>query len=68
MRLFMSEHTYCQRGDNIDELLTIKVDDEGAGPYLVIKTERWSMERSDVAALAAKLAKLLDAVERQEEA
>jgi hypothetical protein len=39
--------TYYQEGDDCDtgadQLLTLTLDTAGAGPYLVVSTERWAM-------------------------
>ena len=40
--------TYYQDADGcdpgMDQVLTLTLDTEGAGPYLVIQTERWAMD------------------------
>ena len=40
--------TYYQEGDDCDtgadQVLTLTLDTAGAGPYLVIRTERWAMD------------------------
>jgi hypothetical protein len=44
--------TYCQNQDDaydndtgIDQVLTLTLESAYAGPYLVIRTERWAMDR-----------------------
>ena len=44
--------TYAQEQDdcsevNIDQFLEITLEDAGAGPYFVIKTDRWAIDNID---------------------
>ena len=38
-----------------DQYLTIKVEDAGAGPYVVIETNRWALDLDEIPAFIEKL-------------
>lgn len=53
MRLCKAQITLTQPDDDNgpgidDQYLTVKVEDAGAGPYLVLETERWAMDIDDL--------------------
>jgi hypothetical protein len=47
-----------QEGTDDDEVITLRTEDHGAGPFAVIETERWSLD--DPSDLTALLGHLLD--------
>ena len=60
MRLCKAQVTLTQPDDVFgaginDQYLTIKVEDAGAGPYVVIETNRWAMDLEEIPALIEKL-------------
>lgn len=73
MRLESVSKTFSQRPDDEapDEMIlntiTIETDDAGAGPYLVIRTERWAMDdAAEIDALAAEMKRILAEVEGEQ--
>ena len=53
MRLCKAQITLTQPDDDNgpgidDQYLTVKVEDAGAGPYLVLETTRWAMDIDDL--------------------
>ena len=72
MKLEQTKQTFSQEKDCNDEgslcqLLTVETDDGGAGPYLIISTERWALDRENISVLAAKLHEILDSFEFENE-
>lgn len=60
MRLSRAQITLQQPDDDHgtgldDQYLTIKVEDAGAGPYVVIETNRWAVDLDEIPALIEKL-------------
>jgi hypothetical protein len=70
MRLVSVAETYCQIGDCCspssagDNVLDVKTEDGGGGPFLVLKTKRWAVGREEIALLARRLLSLLRRAER----
>jgi hypothetical protein len=60
MRLCKAQITLTQPNDDHgtgldDQYLTIKVEDAGAGPYIVLETNRWAVDLDEIPALIEKL-------------
>lgn len=60
MRLCKAQVTLTQPDDDHgagldDQYLTIKVEDAGAGPYIVIETNRWAVDLEEIPALIERL-------------
>jgi len=60
MRLCKAQITLTQPDDDLgtgidDQYLTVKVEDAGAGPYLVLETARWAVDLEEIPALIEKL-------------
>ena len=60
MRLCKAQITLTQPDDDNgtgldDQYLTIKVEDAGAGPYIVLETNRWAVDLDEIPALIEKL-------------
>lgn len=60
MRLCKAQITLTQLDDDLgtgvdDQYLTVKVEDAGAGPYLVLETERWALDLEEIPAFIEKL-------------
>lgn len=60
MKLVERKHVYEQKNDCCDrgeygQFLEVFTQDGGGGPYLVIKTERWSLDESDIPLLCKML-------------
>lgn len=65
MKLDEIRHTYTQQQDDCAQLasdtqtLVVEVVDAGAGPYIVIATDRWAIEPAGIDELCARLRGLL---------
>lgn len=46
-------------GPDVAQGLEISTDDAGAGPFLIIKTERWAIDKEDIDALRDLLVAIL---------
>ena len=44
---FIQDQDTLQDGFN-DQLLFVEINDSGAGPYIIISTERWALDISDI--------------------
>ena len=44
---------------SLGQYLTIEVTDNGAGKYLLLKSDRWAIEPTDIDAFCAMLKKML---------
>jgi hypothetical protein len=63
MRLCKAEITLTQPDDDLgtgidDQYLMVKVEDAGAGPYLVLETARWAVDFDDIAAFVEQLKRI----------
>lgn len=47
----------CDMGDDVQEM-TVTVEDGGGGPFLVIDTERWALDLTEIDRFIAKLRKI----------
>lgn len=71
MMLQQLEMVYYQESDDCDsstlgQELFVSVDNAGAGPYVILKTERWAVGGpDDIDALAAELKRVLAMVENE---
>lgn len=67
-RLISATWTLAQPADSNQEdcedfqYLHVSSSDAGAGPYLILKTDRWAIDRDDLNTLADQLQALLDQV------
>lgn len=71
MRLEGTTEIYSQDEDDCSpsngwQRLTVEVMDGGGGPYVVIGTERWAIDRGEIDAFAAVLRAAIDRVEPPE--
>jgi hypothetical protein len=58
---YAQEQDCCGSPEYPEQNLRVEVHDGGGGYYLVISTERWAVDASDLDALAARLHALLRA-------
>jgi len=70
-RVFQTSITLTQESDSCDESglgqdLEIRTDDAGAGPFIVLKTERWAMDKKDLDPLLGLLTAMLAHTDRGE--
>lgn len=54
-------------GPDATQVLEIITDDAGGGPFLVLKTERWALDRDDIDALRDLFAAMLAHADSPEE-
>ena len=69
MKLAALTATYEQAGDAwdiADQELKVEIADAGAGPYVVLSTERWAMNPEELDEFVAKVRALLAQVEASE--
>ena len=52
----------CDMGDDVQEM-TVTVEDGGGGPFLVIDTQRWALDLTEIDRFIAKLRKIQDLYE-----
>lgn len=55
----------CQTGKD-DQILEVKVQDGGGGPFIVLKTERWSFDAESLEAFTKQVKELLEECEARE--
>jgi len=46
-------------GPDVSQDLEISTDDAGAGPFLILKTDRWALDKEDIDALRDLLVAIL---------
>ena len=68
IRLFSKELVYVQEPDScdpsqMDQELRIITDDAGGGSYILLKTERWAIDRDEIPAFCDMLIKALEGLE-----
>lgn len=68
IRLFRKELVYVQEPDScdsaqLDQTLYISTDDAGGGSYVILKTDRWALDRDDIDGLCQQLKDALEGLE-----
>jgi len=68
IRLLSKELVYVQEPDScdpgqMDQGLRISTDDAGGGSYLILKTDRWALDRTDIDDFCNLLRSVLDGLE-----
>jgi len=63
--VFDQESDSCAPTDEVGQELIIEVVDAVGGPYAVLKTERWAVDRSDISWIGAVIEELLGLCERE---
>lgn len=72
MKLESIEAQFTQEPDSCDDsslaqTLTVTIDDAGAGPYIIISTPRWAIDKNEMGAFVERLMRLLERVEKGSE-
>jgi hypothetical protein len=68
MKLFQQSKTYKQESDSLSnetQFLRVKIDDAGGGPYLILSTQRWSIDFDELDALVKKLKSIIKEFKRE---
>ena len=68
IRLFSKELVYVQEPDScdpsqMDQQLRVSTDDAGGGSYIILKTERWALDRDDIDGFCKLLKDALEGLE-----
>lgn len=63
---FSQDMDSCAEGD-MWNYLDIETHDAGAGPYIVLKTERWAMDFEEIDAFAQRLKDMVERVRKAQE-
>lgn len=68
VKLFSKELVYVQEPDScdpsqMDQELRIMTDDAGGGSYIILKTERWAVDRDEIQQFCDMLIKALEGLE-----
>ena len=68
IRLFSKELVYVQEPDScdcgqMDQELRVSTDDAGGGSYIILKTERWALDRDDIDEFCKLLKDALEGLE-----
>ena len=68
VKLFSKELVYVQEPDScdpsqMDQELRIITDDAGGGSYIILKTERWAVDRDEIQQFCDMLIKALEGLE-----
>ena len=68
VKLFSKELVYVQEPDScdpsqMDQELRIMTDDAGGGSYIILKTDRWAIDRDEIQQFCDMLLKALEGLE-----
>lgn len=61
--LYYQDSDSCQSED-IGQELVIKTDDAGGGPFVIIETKRWSIDKEDIDRFCSVLKNIVKVVEK----